>query len=148
MGWLLDTNVVSEMMRPSPEPRVAESLDRAEGRGLHISAITIWEIHNGIGLLENRSRRDELARRFEHVLDDVFRDRILDWTAADARQCARIMEQRRRLGTPLDHHLPDAMVAASAASRGLTFVTRNARDFRHTDIEVFNPWEDLPGRGD
>lgn len=148
MAWLLDTNVVSEMMRPLPEPRVAAFLDRAAGRGLHVSAITVWEIHNGIGFLDDPSRRDDLSTRFEHVLNDIFQHRILDWTAADARQCARIMERRRRLGAPLDRHLPDAMLAASAASRGLTFVTRNASDFRHTDIEVFNPWEDVSGLGD
>ena len=141
MAWLLATNVVSEMMRRHPEPRVARFLDRAGMNRLHISAITIWEIHNGIGLLDSHSRRADLAARFEQVLNDTFEDRILDWTAADARECARVMEKRRRLGAPLDQHLPDAMLAASAASRGMTLVTRNTRDFRQTHIKVFNPWK-------
>ena len=148
MPWLLDTNVVSEMMRPRPEPAVARFLDRVGRKGLHISAVTIWEIHNGIGRLDSQSRRADLAARFEHVLHDIFNDRILDWTAADARECARIMEERRRLGAPLDRHLPDAMLAASAASRGLSIVTRNAGDFRSTDVEVFNPWAGVSGLGE
>ncbi|MDE2781630.1 MAG: type II toxin-antitoxin system VapC family toxin [Gemmatimonadota bacterium] len=147
MAWLLDTNVVSEMMRRHPEPRVARFLDRAGRNRLHISAITIWEIHNGIGLLDSQSRRADLAARFEQVLNDTFEDRILHWTAADARECARVMEKRRRLGAPLDQHLPDAMLAASAASHSLTLVTRNTRDFRLTDIKVFNPWKDVSGLG-
>ena len=148
MAWLLDTNVVSEMMLRRPETRVARFLNGAGRQQLHISAVTIWEIHNGIGLLDSPSRRADLAARFEQVLNDIFEDRILDWTAADARKCARIMEKRRRLGAPLDQHLPDAMLAASAASRGLTLVTRNTRDFRQTDIKVFNPWERASGLGE
>lgn len=140
MSWLLDTNVVSEMMRPHPESRVAHFLDSIAAQGLHVSAITVWEIHNGIGRLDDSARRDELERRFAGILNDLFEDRVLDWTARDARECARIMEVRRRRGEPLDDHLPDAMLAGSAASRGLAVVTRNTGDFRDIGVVAVDPW--------
>ncbi len=141
MSWLLDTNVVSEMMRPHPEPRVARFLDSAGGGGLHVSAITVLEILNGIRNLARNPRRDDLGRRFRNIMTLIFEDRVLDWTAADAEESARIMEEKRRLGEPLDSHLPDAMLAGTAANRGLALVTRNTRDFRNTGIAVINPWD-------
>ena len=140
VAWLVDTNVVSEMMRPDPEPRVADFLDSIEVEGIGIAAITIWEILNGIGRLSPGRRRDELATRFHNILDDVFEDRILDWTASDALACADIMEEKRRLGESLDHHLPDGMLAGAARSRSLTIVTRNEKEFRNTGVEAINPW--------
>ena len=140
MAWLLDTNVVSEMMRPHPEPRVARFLDRVANERLYLSAITVWEILNGIGRLGQQHRREDLAKRFRDLVNSIFEDRILDWSAADAAQCARIMEEKRRRGESLDHHLPDAMLAGTAASRGLAIVTRNDRDFRNTGVTAVNPW--------
>ena len=140
LTWLLDTNVVSEMMRPNPAPRVAGFLDSIAAGGIGLAAITVWEILNGIGRLDPGRRREDLARRFQDILDDFFDDRVLDWTAADARMCARIMEDKRRRRESLDGHLPDAMLAGTAVSRGLAIVTRNAREFRNTGVEVVNPW--------
>ncbi len=132
------------MMRPYPEPRVARFLDSIADGGLHISAITVWEILNGIGRLDPTSRRQDLARRFQDLLTLVFQDQVLDWTLADAQACASIMEDKRRLGEPLDSHVPDAMLAGTAASRGLAMVTRNTRDFRNTGLAVINPWGERP----
>ncbi len=140
MAWLLDTNVVSEMMRPHPEPRVARFLDGVANEGLHVSAITVWEILNGIGRLDHEERRGDLARRFTDIVNALFEDQVLDWAAADAVECARIMEEKRRRGESLDNHLPDAMLAGTAASRGLAIVTRNDRDFRNTGVTAVNPW--------
>lgn len=140
IGWLLDTNVVSEMMRPHPEPRVAAFLDSVAGEGIGLSSVTTWEIFNGIGRLEPGRRRDDLAERFRRLLDELFEDRILDWTLADARVCADLMEAKRRRGESLDDHLPDAFLAAAAARRRLSVVTRNAREFRNTGVETANPW--------
>ena len=131
-------------MRPYPEPRVARFLDSIADGGLHISAITVWEILNGIGRLDPMSRRQDLARRFQALLTLVFQDQVLDWTLADAQACASIMEDKRRLGEPLDSHVPDAMLAGTAASRGLAMVTRNTRDFRNTGLAVINPWGERP----
>ena len=138
--WLLDTNVASEMIRPIPEPRVADFLDSIAVEGIGIAVISIWEILNGIGQLNPGRRREELTTRFHDILDDVFEDRVLEWSAFDALACAEIMEEKRRLGEPLDRHLPDGMLAGTARSRNLTVVTRNEREFRNTGVEVINPW--------
>ena len=141
--WLLDTNVVSEMMRPEPEPRVVAFLDRIAGDGVGLSSVTVWEILNGVGRLDTGRRRDDILQRFQGLLDDVFEDRVLDWTIADARACAGIMEAKRRRGESLDDHLPDAFLAAAALSRGLSIVTRNARQFRNVGAKVVDPWTRL-----
>lgn len=147
VAWLLDTNVVSEMMRPRPEPRVAAFLDRIADEGMGLSPVTVWEILNGVGLLDEGRRRDDILRRFEGLLDEVFEGRILDWTLADARNCAVIMEEKRRRGESLDHHLPDAFLLAAAVSRGLSIVTRNEKQFRHAGTKVVNPWAKPDFRG-
>ena len=140
LAWLIDTNVVSEMMRPRPEPQVAAFLDSIEHEGLGIASVTVWEILDGIGRLSPGRRRADLAGRFDDLLDELFDDRIVEWSVADARACARIMENKRRRGEPLDDHVPDAFLAAVAATRSLAVVTRNTREFRNTGVEVVNPW--------
>ena len=117
LAWLIDTNVVSEMMRPRPEPRVAAYLDSIADDGLGLASITVWEVLDGIGRLAPGRRRSGLADRFHDLLDELFEDRIVDWTQADAQACARIMEEKRRRGEALDDHVPDAFLAAAAATR-------------------------------
>lgn len=140
LAWLIDTNVVSEMMRPNPDPRVAAFLDSIADEGIGIASITVWEILDGIGRLAPGRRRNNLASRFGRLLDELFEDRVVDWSLADAQVCARIMEVKRRRGESLDDHLPDALLAAAAACRGLAVVTRNAGEFRNTGVRVTDPW--------
>ena len=142
LAWLIDTNVVSEMMKPHPEPQVAAFLDSIESEGLGLSSITVWEILDGIGRLDPGRRRESLATRFHDLLDELFEDRVVDWSLADARECARIMEDKRRCGESLDDHVPDALLAAAAASRRLGVVTRNTGEFRNTGVEAVDPWTD------
>jgi len=138
--WLLDANVISEMMRPNPEARVAAFLDRIARQGIGLASITVWEILDGICRLDAGRRRDDLANRFQDLVDDLFEDRILDWTPDHARTCASIMEQKRRRGESLDDHLPDAFLAATAAHSGASVVTRNTSHFRNTGVEMVDPW--------
>ncbi len=144
LACLIDTNVISEMMRPRPEPRVAAFLDSIAKDGLGLASITVWEILNGIGRLDPGRRRRVLADRFQDLVDDLFEDRIVYWTSADARACANIMEDKRRRGEALDDHLPDAILAAAALTRGLAVVTRNEEEFRNTGVETVNPWPAAP----
>ena len=88
--------------------------------------------------------RKSLATRFHDLLDELFEDRIVDWSLADARACARIMEDKRRRGEPLDDHVPDAFLAAAAASRGLAVATRNTGEFRNTGVTTVDPWTATP----
>ena len=139
-SWLLDTNILSEMMRPNPESRVANFLDEIAPEGIGLAAITVWEILNDIGQLDPGKRRDDIAERFQRIVDVIFDDRIFDWTAADAEVCARIMEDKRRRGEPRDSHLPDAMLAGTAIRCGCVIVTRNESEFLNTGAKVVNPW--------
>ncbi len=145
LRYLLDANVISEMMRPAPAMAVADCLDRIADNGLAVASITVWEILSGIGQLPAGRRRDEVAACFKNVLADVFEDAVLEWTAADAAACASIMEEKRRRGEPLDAHLPDAFVAGLARNRKLVIVTRNEREFRNTGLEILNPWSPAAG---
>ncbi len=144
LAWLIDANIISEMMQPQPEPRVAAFLDSIAADGIGLASITVWEILNGIGQVDPGRRRRGLTDRFHNLLDELFEDRIVEWTLADARECARIMENKRRRGETLDDHVPDAFLAAAAATRGLAVVTRNTSEFRNTGIETVDPWTTGP----
>ncbi len=126
LAWLIDTNVVSEMMWARPEPRVAAYLDSIAD--------------DGIGRIAPGRRRQGLTDRFHGLLDELFEDRIVEWTLADARECAQIMESKRRRGEALDDQVPDAFLPAAAATRGLAVVTRNTGEFRNTGVETVDPW--------
>ncbi len=121
-------------MRPRRARRVAAFLDAIEAEGIGLASIVVWEVLNGIGQLAAGRRRRSLTDRFHHLLEELFEDRIIEWTLADARACARIMEDKRRRGEALDNHVPDAFLAAAAATRGLAVVTRN------TGVETVDPW--------
>ena len=138
--WLLDTNVVSEMMRPDPDPRVAAFLDANPKEEMVTSVVTVWEIEKGIGGIDPGRRREDLTRRFRDIVEEFFSDRVFAWTGEDARACARVMEIKRRRGESLDAHMPDAIIASIALGRGLTVVTRDTAEFRNTGVAVVNPW--------
>ena len=116
-AWLLDTNVVSEMMRPRPEPRVAYLLDSVAREGLGLAIVTVWEVLDSIGRLPVGCRRSALAERFQDLIDDLFDNRIVDWSLNDARMCARILKEKRRRWEPLDDHVPDAFLACGGVPR-------------------------------
>lgn len=139
--WLVDTNVVSEMMRPKPEPRVAAFLDSIAHQGIGLSCVTVWEILDGIGRLDLGRRREVLTSSFLDLLSRLFEDKILEWSLADARASASIMEKKRRNGEPLDDHILDAFIAGTAVARGLGLVTRNTGEFRNTGVESIDPWQ-------
>ena len=140
LAWLIDANVVSEMMRPRPAPRVAAFLDSIADDGLGIASVTVWELLNGFGRLGPGQRRREFAEQFRDLLDDLFEERVIAWSAEDAQACARIMENKRRRGEPLDDHVPEAFLAAAASVRAPVIVTRNPAEFRDTGVETADPW--------
>lgn len=94
--YLLDTNVLSEMMRPIPSGQVSDFLDRTRNEGHGISAVTVWEIEYGIRRLDDGKRRRDLKCMFDGVLAELFKNRIFPWEDQDAALCAEIMEGRRR----------------------------------------------------
>ena len=139
---LLDTNIVSEMMKQAPDPAVSGFLDRElRHEVLGLAVITVFEILNGIARLPAGQRRDTIAAGFGGVLTHLFDNRIVAWDEAAARASAAIMEKRRRMGEPLDDHFQDTMLAGTAYHRNLKIVTRNDREFRNTGVTVLNPWQ-------
>jgi toxin FitB len=137
--YLLDTNVVSEWVKPEPAPTVVEWLSGVDEEGAFLSVVSLAELRRGVDLLEAGRRRQRLEKWLSEDLAARFHGRILaiDILVADAwgRLTARASRAGRTLGTM------DGFVAATAAAHGLTLVTRNVRDFERLGVEVFNPWE-------
>ncbi len=138
-AWLADTNVASGTMRSKPDPRVAACLDPIADDGQGLASVAVREGLDGIGRLPRGRHRRGLAVHFEDLRDELFEGRAAEWNLDDARAWARIMEDRRRRGEAPTDHVPDAFVAAAAATRGLAVVTRNPGGFRSPGVETVDP---------
>lgn len=142
MRYLLDTNVISELVVRNPSRRVTEWLDRVDEASLYLSVITIGELRKGIAKLPESSRRerlrawlsDELLVRFERRVLALDVDAMLTW--------GDLMSRMDRAGTPLS--AMDSLIAALALHHSCTLVTRNEEDFRAASIDVLNPWTEPP----
>ena len=137
--WILDTNVVSELMRPEPEPRVMKWLGARPGGSLFLTSVVEAELRYGLALLPAGRRRTDLTGALEDMLDQDFAERILPFDRSAARIYAEIVSSRRKQGRPMSHF--DGQIAAIAQSRDAGVVTRNENDFADCDIEVINPWQ-------
>lgn len=135
---IVDTTVVSELMRPSPESVVREWVHRQNALELHTTAISLAEIRYGIERLPSGRRRDLLRTTADDVFA-AFENQILPFDAAAARQYASIVTTREDAGLPIDGF--DAQIAAICSVHRATLATRNVKDFRGTGIDVTNPWE-------
>ncbi len=137
---ILDTNVVSEPMRPSPSPAVLAWLAESHEGGAHfVTTITVAEILFGIELLPRGKRRDRMLAQAEAVFAEDFAGRVLPFDEDAARAFPEIAIQRRTLGRPIADL--DAQIAAIARSRGAFLATRNTGDFEGCGIQLVNPWE-------
>lgn len=136
---ILDTNVVSELMRPSPEPRVLHWFGNQPAEDLHITAVTMAEILYGIELIATSRRRDVLRTGAEKMFDAVFADRIVTYEDRAARAFSQIASARRRQGKPISES--DAQIAAIARVLGATLATRNPYVFEGCGVRLVNPWE-------
>ena len=141
MGFLLDTNVLSELMREQPAAAVLDWFSQNALVSMQTSAITQAEIMLGIALLPNSKRRTALAVAAEHMFDEDFAGLCLPFDAAAAKNYAVIVAARSRQGHPISTE--DAQIAAIALAAGLTVVTRNTKDFDNIDgLPWVNPWQD------
>lgn len=136
---ILDTNVVSELMRLIPSPVVLAYLRRVDPDQMFTTSITEAEIRLGVVSLPAGNRRETLAMKMEILLDQEFRTRILPFDVGSARVYAHLVANRRRAGPPIS--IPDAQIAAIALSRNATLATRNVRDFELCQLPLINPWE-------
>lgn len=135
---LLDTNVVSELMRPAPAPAVMSWLAAQPAASLFISAVTEAELRYGVTLLPEGRRRADLIAAVDGMLAEDFTGRILPFDSAAAVAYAAIAAGRRHEGKPISQF--DAQIAAIAQSRGAELATRNVSDFEGCEVEVINPW--------
>jgi len=136
---LLDTNVVSEIMKATPEPSVLSWIDDTPGAVLFVSAITQAELLYGIALLPAGKRRDARARAAGAAFATYFRGRILSFDSDAAEAFADIAAGRRQAGRPIAQ--ADAQIAAIARSRGASLATRKMPDFEGCGLDVVNPWK-------
>lgn len=136
---ILDTNVVSEPMRPHPDAQVLRWLAARETRTLFLTAVTEAELRAGVALLPDGRRREALGAALEAVLAQDFAGRVLPFEGgAAARAYAAIQADRRRLGRPIA--MADALIGAIARASGMQLATRNVDDFVGTGVEIVNPW--------
>ncbi len=136
---LLDTNVVSEIMRPSPEPGIVHWLDSLPGTEVWISAVTVAEIRLGIALLSDSKLRDLLLELAEQMFAEDFSGQCLPFDCTAAKVYGQIVSERRKKGRPVS--VEDAQIAAIACTGQLTLATRNVRDFSDINgLHVLNPW--------
>jgi len=140
-GFLLDTNVISELMKPRPQKRVVQWIEATAEELLHLSAISIGEVRKGIDLLDDDDpRRGALQSWLDRDVRVRFADRLLSFDDAVAERWGQLeaWAKKRRLTLSTI----DAQLAATALHHGLTFVTRNTSDVDPTGVPVFNPWSD------
>jgi len=135
---LLDTNVLSELMKAEPAPRVLAWIDGLPAQMQFLSSVSQAEVLYGIALLPEGRRRDALAEAARTAFDTIFNGRILPFDSGAAQAYADIATARRQEGRPISQ--ADAQIAAIARSRGAALATRNVADFEGCGIEVINPW--------
>ena len=137
-GFLLDTNVISEVVRPRPDPRVARWLESADEESLFVSALTVGEIRKGITALTDEPRKALLEAWFAGDLMVRFEERILPVDRIVAERWGRLAGALAKQGSPLS--VVDGLLAATALQHNLTMVTRNTRDVLRTGVTVLDPW--------
>jgi predicted nucleic acid-binding protein len=139
---LLDTNVVSELMRTRPAEAVVAWLNGQSSEKLYLSAITIGEIAYGLRILPDGTRLTGLRERFERFVALAFDQRVLSYDESAGRIYGELMGDRKELGLPMS--VPDGQIAAIARRDHLAIATRNVLDFENCGIEVINPFEFTP----
>ncbi|SEQ31608.1 hypothetical protein SAMN05428969_2694 [Devosia sp. YR412] len=138
MSYLLDTNVLSEVRRPTPDANVLTWLDQVDEDRVYLSVISIAEIARGVALLDTGKRKAELAVWLEHDLPARFDSRVLDVDSHTALLWGKLMGEAKKAGRALS--VMDGWIAAIAKTHDLTLVTRNTKDFQDLDLALFDPW--------
>jgi len=135
---VLDTNVLSEALRPVPQPSVLDWLANQPRASLFITTVTRCDILYGIRLLADGKRRQGLWDAARKIFDADFADQVLSFDSDAADMYAEIAASRRAAGKPISQF--DAMIVAMARSRGASVATRNVQDFEDCGVDVINPW--------
>jgi predicted nucleic acid-binding protein len=144
-GWLLDTNILSELRRPRPERKVLAFVAAQPLELLYVSAVSFAEIRFGIELVTDAGRRAELNDWLAHKVRPMFEQRVLAITEDIMFKWRLLVEDGRKAGHTFSQ--PDLIIAATALHHGLTVVSRDASDYQKARAPVHNPWRDAPPAG-
>ena len=135
---ILDTNVLSALMRQTPEASVVAWLDHQPAESVWITSITLFEARLGLALLPKGRRQQTLAVAFEKLLREDLENRVLDFDSAAATEAASLAAERQRAGRPAD--MRDTQIAGIALARRATLATRNVRHFQDLSVPLVDPW--------
>lgn len=141
-GWLLDTNVLSELRRPRPEKKVLAFIAAQPLDLLYISAVTLAEIRFGIELVPGPGRRSDLIDWLTHKVRPMFGRRVLPISEDVMFKWRLLVEEGRKAGHTFSQ--PDLIIAATGHHHGLTVVSRDTSEFVKARVPVWNPWEEAP----
>ena len=136
MSYLLDTNVISELVRSNPDKNVSHWFSQVPDETLHISVLTLGEIRKSIEKVSNATRKEKFRIWLEHKLPEWFKERILSIDHLVAERWGKLQSEMKR---PLP--AIDSLIAATALHYDLNLVTRNVSDFQYPSLTVINPWE-------
>ena len=136
---LLDTNVISELMRPQPDEHVVAWINHQVTARLYVSTVTVAEIEYGLEIRPDGCRRQDLERRFKRFISEGFEERVLAFDSGAAHEYANILAHRRALGRPMA--TLDGQIASIAAANELALATRNVGDFTDCGLELVNPFD-------
>jgi predicted nucleic acid-binding protein len=138
-GFLLDTNCISELVRPKPEPRVVEWMESTNESLLFLSVLTLGKIRKGVAGLAQGKRRTQLETWLEVDLQARYSGRVVPIDSAIADRWGLLAWEAKHKGKTLS--VIDGLLAATALHYNLTVVSRNAADFTNTQVQVLNPWQ-------
>ncbi|MCY4590037.1 MAG: type II toxin-antitoxin system VapC family toxin [Alphaproteobacteria bacterium] len=141
MAFLLDTNVISETVRPRPDKTVIDWIESQIPSDLFLAGQTLGELVRGARRVKEQARREQFERWIQQDLARQFDGRILPFDAPTAAVWGRLMGDGDRAGRRPS--AADAQIAAAAIQHDLTLVTRNVKDFRNFDIRLLDPWQDF-----
>jgi predicted nucleic acid-binding protein len=139
-GWLLDTNILSELRRPKPEPKVVAFIAAQPLHILYVSSVTFAEIRFGIERAADPGRRAELNDWLTHKVRPMFGQRVLAVSEDVMFRWRLMVEEGRKARHTFSQ--PDLIIAATALQHGLVIVTRDVTDYQRAQVPVFNPWVD------
>jgi predicted nucleic acid-binding protein len=135
---ILDTNVLSAMMRRDMDPKIRDWLDSQPAESIWVTAITVFEVRLGIEILAKGRRRMQLEEDFIQTITEDFDGRVLDLDQAAAEKAAMLCAERRQRGRPID--MRDTLIAGIAVSRRAQLATRNLKHFDDLKVAVIDPW--------
>lgn len=136
---VLDTNIVSELMKPDGEPAVYQWAAKQPRTGLFTTTITMAEVFYGLELLSRGRKRLDLTAAATSLFEEIFKDRVLPFDTDAATVYPAVAASRRKIGRPISPF--DAQIAAIARSRGAALATRNTADFEFCELTLINPWQ-------